>query len=366
MRLTLFVDHACNLRCTYCYNGHKFAAPMPVGLARDAVDLVLGMGRGLRQVGFFGGEPLLRFELVRKDAAYVRERTAGCPVPPALVVTTNGTLLDDARVAWLAAERCFVGVSLDGVAGAHDACRVTAEGRGSHEAVVAGVRRALAAGIRLKTISVVDPAAVDRLAESFDHLLELGVRQMSFNINYQASWDDEARDRFQAALDALVDRYVAAYRRGVDFRLNILDAKVVTHLKSGYSGADRCDFGCEELAVAPSGRIYPCDRLVGRDDRAEVVIGTVAAGIDEARRDALIAAKNAVLDECTSCAIADRCMHWCGCVNHAMTGSVGEVSGLLCWFEQRLVQAADRAAGALFAERCPGFLRRFYRPFRVV
>lgn len=362
MRLTLFLDHQCDLRCTYCYNGAKFPAPMPAALARAAVDLVVDRYPPLTQVGFFGGEPLLRLPLVREVVAHVEERTSGAARRPELVCTTNATQLDEATAAWLKEHDVFLGVSVDGDPPAHDACRRRPDGAGSYEATAAGLRRALAAGIRLKTMSVVDPANVTRLAASFDHLLDLGVRSLAFNLNYEAPWDEPARAAFEAALDALADRYVAAWRRGLAFRLTILDAKIVTHLKGGFSCADRCDFGGEELAVAPSGRLYPCDRLIGEDDRPDLVIGTVADGVDEPRRAALVARKDAVLAECAECDLLPRCMHWCGCVNHAMTGDVGEVAGLLCWFERTIVAAADRAAETLFAEGNPGFVQRFYRP----
>ena len=361
MRLTLFLDHQCDLRCTYCYNGEKFAAPMSLATARAAIDLVLDRHAPLAQVGFFGGEPLLRLPLVKELVAYVGERTRGAEKPPQLVMTTNATRLDEPTVRWLKEHDFFLGISIDGCPEAHDACRRTADGRGSHEAVVAGLRQALDGGVPLKTLTVVDAANVRWMAESFDYLLDAGVRSIAFNPNYEGAWDEAARDAYVAALDRLVDRYVAAWRRGLSFRFTLLDSKIVTHLKGGFSCADRCDFGGEELAVSPSGRLYPCDRLVGEDDREDVVIGTVTEGVDAARRDALVRAKNAVLEECRDCEWMPRCMHWCGCVNYAMTGDVGDVSGLLCWFEKTTIAAADRAAQALFADANPGFLKRFYR-----
>ncbi len=362
MRLTLFLDHQCNLACTYCYNGEKFPRPMPFEVACKAVDLVVKSDRPLKQVGFFGGEPMLRFDLIREITRYVRQRTAAYPVPVTLVVTSNSTLFTPERIEWLAANRFHLGVSIDGCPPAHDACRVRADRRGSHADVAAGITRALAAGLPVKSISVIDPANVHLLPDSLDHLLDLGLRQLSFNLNYEATWDDAARERFEVALHAFADRYAAAFRRGLRFKLNLLDSKIVTHLKGGFACSDRCDFGCEELAVSPAGRLYPCDRLIGMDDRDDVVIGTVHDGVDPARRDALIQAKNAILDECAECEYVMRCMHWCGCVNYAMTGSVGGVSGLLCWFEQALIAQADRVAEELYAEKNPAFLERFYGP----
>ena len=361
MRLTLFLDHDCNLRCRYCYNGRKFEAPMPLATARRAIDMALGDGRPLRQLGFFGGEPLLRRDLIEAILPYVRERTAGQAEAPKFVVTTNGSLLDEVMVAWLQAEGFYVGLSIDGIPEVHDAQRVYADGSGSYAAVAAGLRRVLEADLPLRTVSVVGPVSATQMGASFAHLLELGVRELSFNLDYEGHWDEAARARFERGLADLEARYVAAYRRGVAFRFNLLDRSIVTHVKGGYEDCDRCDFGCEEIAVSPSGKLYPCDRLIGEDDRDEVVIGTVAEGVDRERRDALIRSKNAVLDECRDCALLGRCMHWCGCVNYAMTGDVGGVSGLLCWFERRLVEAADRAGAQLFAERNELFLRRYYR-----
>jgi uncharacterized protein len=256
----------------------------------------------------------------------------------------------------------FLAVSVDGDEAAHDATRRTARGGPTWARVARHVRPLLAARPGTKVIAVVDPLNVDRMAESFDALLDLGARNLSMNLNYEADWDETARDRFSAALLRLGERYTAAYRAGRIFSLNLLDSKIVTWVKGGYSCTDRCDFGCQEVAVSPTGRLYPCDRLVGQDDRDEVVIGDVWRGVDEARRDALVAAKNEVLAGCEGCVLLPRCMHWCGCVNHAMTGQVGEVSGLLCWFEQRLVEEADRCAAVLDAEGNPAFHRRFYLP----
>ena len=360
MRLTLFLDHACNFNCSYCYNGEHFLREMPLDTAKTAVDLIVDGDKPLKQVGFFGGEPLMRFDLLKASTDYIRERTKDVEPPVTMVVTTNGSLLDDERVAWLKANTFHVGVSIDGTRVAQDACRVYPDGASTHADVEAGIRRARAAGLPVKTISVLDPSNSAELAGTLRYLVSIGVRDMSFNVNYEADWDEAARDAFRQHFHEMVDAYIDIFRGGTIIKVNVLDAKVITHLKSGYACTDRCDFGCEELAVAPSGNLYPCDRLIGEDARPEVIIGNVFDGVDVAARDALISSKNAVLDECSECELMPRCMHWCGCVNYAMTGSVGEVSGLLCWFEQLFIEEADRAAGLLFAEKNPGFVKRFY------
>ncbi len=361
MRLTLFLDHLCNLDCSYCYNGQKFSRPMSAEVARRAVELVFQSGHKLDQLGFFGGEPLLHLPLMEQISLFAREQSLPSASKCLLVVTTNATLISQEAAARLKALQFHVGISLDGIAPAHNACRRYKGGADSHEAVERGLKNALAAGLPVKVISVVDPANVDFMADNLSYLLDLGVKHISININYEAPWNDEARERFKLSLRALADRYIEEYRQNRRFQLNILDAKIITHVKGGFSCGDRCDFGCEEWAVSPTGLIYPCDRLIGEDNREDVVIGDIKSGIDTQRRDALIQKKNALLQECMDCDLVHRCMHWCGCVNYAMTGSVGEVSGVLCWFEQTLIQEADRAAEILFEEKIPGFINRFYK-----
>ena len=336
---------------------------MSFDVARRGVDMALGGSDDRRALlTFFGGEPLLHLPLMRRIAAYARSEAIRLQRRLRMVVVTNGTLLEEEAADFLVENDVYVGVSLDGCQAAHDATRVLADGGPTYDRVVRNVRAYLerGEGPGLRVVAVIDPANVDHLAGSLDALLDLGVRNVAMNINYEAEWDEDARERFSEGITALGTRYMAAHRHGVPFTLQLLDDKIITHLQGGYTCADRCDFGCEEAAVAPSGRLYPCERLVGEDDRDDLVIGHVDTGIDASRRDALIATKNQTRQDCAECALLGRCMHWCGCVNHALTGSVGEVSGLLCWFEQQVIEQADRCASVLHEEGCEGFRRRFY------
>lgn len=366
-RLSLFLNHACNLRCSYCYNGDKFHRAMPLEVARRAVDLCLGGDppeAPFIQISFFGGEPLLELELIKAIVTHARLEAARHQPRRNLGfhVITNGTLLGEQAVDYLLGEHFFVAVSLDGCRTAQDATRRWADGSSSHDVVVANLERLIACKplIAPRVVAVVDPGNVDRLAESFEFLIGLGVRNLAINVNYEGDWDEDARARFQSSLRGLGDAYLSAYRRKVNFSCDLLDAKIITGVKGGYACGDRCDFGRQEIAVSPRGRLYPCDRLVGEDRDDDVVIGDLDHGIDAGRRDALIARKDRAPDGCADCDLLDRCRHWCGCVNHATTGSVGEVSGLVCWFEQQIIEAADRCAAELHRVKNPLFMKRFY------
>jgi uncharacterized protein len=363
MKLTLFVNHACNLRCVYCYTGAKFNKPMPLDVAQAAIDL------GLREtqaryllLSFFGGEPMLEVELMELAVRYARRRTEEEGAQLFTAIATNGTLLDRRRLELLTRSRFQVQVSLDGCAAAQDATRRFRNGRSSYARIERNLRRLLEEGFDPRVVAVVDPANARYMAESFDSLTELGVRRIHFSPNYNGGWDDPSCERFEAALRELGDRLMARFRGGQDVRLDPLNGKIVTHLNRGYQKNDLCKFGQAEIAVSPRGYIYPCDRLVAEDSNVAIRIGDAFSGIDVARRDAMVGAKNEPDPECAACELRPRCMHWCGCANYETTGDVAQVSPIVCWFERCFIAEADRVANTMYAERDPVFIRRFYAP----
>jgi len=211
-------------------------------------------------------------------------------------------------------------------------------------------------------VAVIDPANAAHLGESFEYLAGLGVRQILFSPNYTGPWTDAACETFEHALHDMGQRYIARFRAGQDVRLDPINGKVVTHLAQGYKEKNLCQFGQKELAISPSGKIYPCDRLVGEDNNPEVCIGDLDHGLDLAHRDAMVQAKNTPDPECNGCELRPRCMHWCGCANYETTGNVAQVSPIICWFERCFIAEADRVANTLYSEQNPVFLRRFYVP----
>ena len=118
MELTLFVDHQCNLRCTYCYNGDKFSRRMSADTMRRALALALDKRAPRLHVSFFGGEPLLHLPFLRETMEHVERVVAELAEPRPEVrflVNTNATLIGDEAIALLAPpRRCSVFVSLDG------------------------------------------------------------------------------------------------------------------------------------------------------------------------------------------------------------------------------------------------------------
>ena len=362
MDVILSLNHQCNLRCTYCYGGDKFSLPMPMATALKAIDRGLEASRETFRLLFFGGEPLLEIELIDEIATAARKRAAEQGKKVRFSLTCNGTLLDKERLDILEKHAIYTAVSIDGDQSAHDCARVYPNGEGSWQDVVKGLKLAIARLPSVAVIAVVHPDNFERMASSFDFLSGLGTKRINFNLDYSAAWEESHLPKLEAAFEALADRAIERYRRGEDFSVQPLHGKVVSHLKGGYAASDKCKFGRGEVAVSPAGRLYPCDRLIGADgpEQDHLVIGDIDSWIDPERVAKLTVAKDKPHGDCDGCAIIDRCMWWCGCVNHALTGQVDQVDGLLCQVEQIAVRAADRMAETLYAEENPTFMGRYY------
>ncbi len=363
LTLTLCLTHNCNLRCRYCYAGRKTAQSMPWETARAGIDL--GLAEAERSgvsldLSFFGGEPLLEYPLLQRCYDYLHERGARLVSPPRFGITTNGTLLTEEKLAWMAERDFLVGLSVDGNAAMHDMNRRYADGSGSHAAVA----EALALlrkfpRLRCKCVCVVNPANCRHLAAGVRWLHEHFEGAVGLNFDYWHAWSDAEFALLSAQAEEVQQMMLAAYRAGkrVPQVENII-GKIHTHLNG--KGCELCRIGEQEIAVSAEGNLFPCSRLVGEGNSDFINFGHVSTGIDRAKQALLIAKRGNNTPACKLCALRTRCMNGCGCTNYAASGKIGSVSPFLCSCERLLIRLADDLAEQLYAERTPAFMRDFY------
>lgn len=348
MRLTLNLTHACNLACPYCFAGEARRESMPSGVGRAAIDRAVERAAarpGERlDVSFMGGEPLLAFDRLVELAGYARSTGQSAGVDVTLQTTTNGTLLDRARLEALAGFGVDLAISIDGEPEVHDRTRVTRTGAGTGEAVWRALDRAVERLGSVSVVCVIVPETVDRLSDTVRALAARGVHRIMLNPAWARAWSGADRDRWRRSYTETAGVYADAYRRGAPFGLNIFDEKIDLRIR----GAERASFGCgfdpDEVAVSPSGRIFGCGRAVGED----------LAPVPACDAPALEP------EECGACVHRDRCASRCACTNRESSGDPRVPGELVCWHERMLIPIADGVAAGLFAERTPAFLKRFY------
>lgn len=328
--LTLMVNHACNLRCTYCYTGEKFSRAMSPRTAQKAVDRALASLKpgGALDLGFFGGEPLLDAALIRDTIRDAREKAAprGIEVIPGL--TTNGTVTDP--VAWevLTDPGLNLSISHDGLPEVHDRHRVDPAGKGSSAAVERTIRRLLDAGREFNVVVVVRPDTVDRLPDGVLRLRGLGVRRLEPSLDLWTAWTPADQERLRRSLAAVAD----LWRAGLpEHAVSWFDEKAARIARVRFNETGRCGYGAGQIAVAPSGTLYPCERLIGEDrpDQPSKLPGTVHDG-----EDFLGFAKPEPTACAEDCPGEEVCGVTCRCSNFVRTGRPETPDDLLCTLDR--------------------------------
>ncbi len=361
MDIALVVTHDCNLGCSYCSSGEKFRKRMSVDVMRRALDLGFSDGGDAPlQLAFFGGEPLLEWELLALATLEAEARAQASRRRLQPTVTTNGTLLDEDKLRFLMEHGFFIGLSIDGLRQAHEATRPTRGGRSSFDSVARALALLVKAGAWFETMSVIDPANVRWLGPSVRWLAAEGAPRIALSPNYGADWSDEDQEMWERGYREAAALYVERALAGRPLYLNCVEDRLVTRIKGGYQAEDRCKIGHGAVAVSPSGNLYPCERMVEEDRDGALRIGDVFAGLDAGRRLVLTAQCGPVNDECGGCAVKERCGSFCACANRAETGEVGVAGGVQCWHEQMAMRVADEAGAEIWRARNPRLVARVF------
>jgi uncharacterized protein len=316
---------------------------MSLETARRSIDLALLMlpEKKRLELGLFGGEPLLRLDLVKKIADYAEDRAALAGVPLRIGITTNGTLVSPAVLDFTNERGISLCFSLDGPQPIHDRNRRLSDGRGSFIEVLRGLEQALARPGIVEVNAVVGPDTLPELPRTLQFLTALGVRAIHFSPDITAVWTRETYSRCSEIFMEAAEHYIECYRRGIELAVNLFDTKALLFIKGGYGASDRCSMGDSEWAVAPSGNVYPCERFIGEDDNPTFCIGNIHTGLDPARRCSLRAARGNHRVECLGCRHRNYCMSWCGCTNYYLSGRSDIPAPVLCAMEQAAINAAQ-------------------------
>ena len=369
MDVSLVLTHDCNLGCTYCFAGEKARRRMSTETMDQALALAFADDSPRVRISFFGGEPTLEWDRIEEATQKALGLAAHHGKTLQLAMTTNATRIDRARAAFLRDAGFYIGVSIDGTEAAHDATRRKRGGQSSFSQTLAGLTACLYEGVSLETISVIDPANVAHLGQSVRFLAELGVRRLSLNPNFAGEWSELLLAAWERGYESAAALFVERAEVGRSIHINVLSDKMLAHVKGGLQAGDRCSAGRGSVAVAPSGNIYPCARMVGEDrdgEKDRIVIGHAARGIDRGRAAVFHAlhspaeAPEQIHESCGGCGIKQRCMSSCACVNREETGEVGVIGGLTCWHEQLATRIADRTAAQLYRKKNRGLLRMIY------
>ena len=351
--LCLHVAHTCNLNCAYCFASqgkyHGARAVMPFEVGKRALDFLIehsGTRRNL-EVDFFGGEPLMNWDVVKRLVAYARSIEPETGKRFRFTLTTNGMLIDDDVIDFANREMHNVVLSLDGRKEIHDRFRVDVHGRGSWDVVVPKFQKLVAArGGRNYYMRGTFTHANPDFVKDIETMLDLGFTELSMEPVVCAADDPSAltQDDLPIVLrqyEELADRMIRRRKAGKPFTFYhyMIDLTAGPCIYKRISG---CGSGTEYMAVTPQGELYPCHQFVGEE---KFRLGDIWQGVTNTAAQAEFAACNVYArPECRDCWARLYCSGGCAANAYHATGSVKGVYAYGCELFRKRMECAIMAA----------------------
>jgi len=347
--MCLNVAHDCNLRCAYCFAAQgdfgRGRELMPLEVAKAALDFLVAHSGPRKQleVDFFGGEPLMNFDVVKATVAYGRSLEQGNNKRFRFTLTTNGLLLNEQNIAFINREMSNVVLSLDGRREVNDRLRVTPGGQGCYDRIVAQYKTLVQSrGGRDYYLRGTFTRENLDFANDVKHLIELGFDQISI----EPVVSDE-RNPF-AIRQADLPRVFAEYETLAQLFLRRKNEgnrfcffHFMLDLDQGPCAIKRlrgCSCGNEYLCVTPDGDIYPCHQFVGQDDYRMGNLKTGNFDNDLKKRFSQTTVYHK--KNCQSCWAKFYCSGGCNANNAQFCGDVLTPHTLSCELEKKRVECA--------------------------
>ena len=329
--LCLHIAHDCNLGCKYCFaeegEYHGRRALMSAEIGKKAIDFVI-KNSGARkniEIDFFGGEPLMNFDVVKEIVEYGRKQEKLHNKLFRFTITTNGVLLDEDVKDFINKEMANVVLSIDGRKEVHDRMRPTRNKKGSYDIIID------------KFIDMAESRNQDKyyvrgtfthfntdFSEDVLHLADLGFKQVSVEPVVAEDTEDYALK--ESDLPKLFDEYDKLAvemikrhkeRRDFNFFHYMLDLKQGPCVYKRLAG---CGSGTEYLAVTPWGGLYPCHQFVGID---EYLMGNVEDGITRMDiRDEFMDTSVYTKEKCKNCWAKFYCSGGCNANSYKYDGDI--------------------------------------------
>lgn len=341
----------CNLRCTYCFK-EKWNEHMEDSVAFDTIIWLLhasGPAKDVR-VNFMGGEPLIRFKLIKRLVPFAKRRAAQIGKSIHFGMTTNGTLVTDEVVKFWEQWGMGFHTSIDGTPEVQDKNRPTTGGRGSSQLVAKAVPKIL--GYRPGTCarSTVTPETASTLVESYHYFRSLGYYDIAFVPGGPSFWDAGTVSIFEEQFSKVADLAADEMRRGKFVNLKGL-TDYAEGVRRGRSPVT-CGAGRSLLLIDIHGDIWPCHRW-NKGLQASWRIGSIYEQFNEARRAILdVPDQTALLEQdCPKCIANQMCSGGCPAENLEDTGSVYRRHWNSCELTRATARVARRIHETLIDEQ---------------
>ena len=346
--LCIHICHDCNFRCRYCFADegayHSKRESMSFETAKAAVDFLIANSgkRKVLEMDFFGGEPLMNFDVLKKTVYYAKEAGEKAGKKFLFTTTTNALLLSDDVIQFFNEEMENVVLSLDGRKEVHDAIRKSINGKGTFDLIIDKIKKFISLrGDKSYYVRGTFTAKNLDFAKDVLFIADQGVDSISMEPVVTEIEDLQITDKHLPAIEKeyenLCDAYLQRYAEGKGF--NFFHFNV--DLEGGPCLSKRvsaCGAGNEYFSVAPNGALYPCHQFVGDTDFR---MGSVSEGI--VREDIREQFKTSCLftrKKCGDCFAKFICSGGCNANNYHYNGDINDPYEVTCGMMKKRIECA--------------------------
>ncbi len=360
--LELDLTTKCNLNCRYCYKD-RGDDEMPDRVAFDAMIWLLHASGGHPSLvlHFMGGEPLLRFHLVRKLVPFALRRAKQFGKKLTIGMTTNGTLLNDDMLSFCKTWNVGFHTSIDGIPEVQDHNRPTLSGAPSSPFLEKNIPNILEYRPYTTARSTVVAENVPHHHESYLYFRSLGYIHFAQVPGNVREWDEDTIRRYEDELRLVAQDVIRLFRAGTFVAYKEFHEYCKSN-KNKQRRREACGAGLNMAAIDMYGNIWPCPRWTN-GTMPEWKMGNIYEGYDEEVRTTFLngIAPEQVMDECGDCVARSRC--GCGCMveNLLHHGGLHCVHPNYCKIMRAQSRVAKELHDTLHGEKCPTFMNHYYR-----
>ena len=357
--LCLHIAHDCNLACRYCFaeegEYHGRRAFMSYEVGKKALDFLIANSGNRRnlEVDFFGGEPLMNWDVVKQLVEYGRSLEKPNNKKFRFTLTTNGILLNDEILEFVNKEMGNIVLSIDGRKEINDKMRPFRGGQGSYDIIVPKFQKVAESRDQMNYY-VRGTFTHNNLDFSKDvlHLADLGFKQISVEPVVAQPTDDYAiREEdlpiLKEEYDKLAVEMIKRKKEGKAFNF----FHFMIDLQGGPCVAKRlsgCGSGTEYLAVTPWGDLYPCHQFVGNE---KFLMGNVDTGVvRDDIRDEFKCCNVYAKDKCKKCFAKFYCSGGCAANSYNFHGNINDAYDIGCELQRKRIECAIMLKAAEAAE----------------
>ena len=357
MNYSIYLTDSCNLNCKYCYEKNMHAnTEIKLEVVQKLIDREIKNKTKQCILTFFGGEPLLKKELIYEIAEYIDSKKSKTQF--LYNITTNGTLIDDKFIRFVQTHSFIAfSISIDGLEEVQNQNRVYQNQSATYSFVESNTKKLLEKTDIPIAVPVVTKNNEQFLLDNVENLLKLGFHKINFQFDLTAKWKDEDLIILRKGFEQIADLYMMKMREEKEFDILAIDEKINSYIDEKINVNDNCSVGLRGANVGTNGKIYPCMQFM-YDDRYE--IGDCNTGIDKEKQRKVNLELKQELEECKECSYRKRCNHTCSCINNAFSGKANETAPFTCEIERMMIEIADDIAEKMYAEKNSVFMQKFY------